>query len=148
MFFSYGYEKRRTKFVADCRWIVGIIGSCPNSQPIAQISRMLNAYWEDHDEAIDYFVFDYLIAILYEQDGSFKSIVDSLPQMKYHTSTLRKVINCPFDPTFLDEYMCKNQLHYLTYKAEYKKRTINGEKTLYGYLCDTFITANMEREND
>ena len=100
---------------------------------------MLNSYWIENDICIDYFVFDYLIAVLYQNDKSFKSTVDSLPQMKYPANQLRIVINEPMKADILEKLFIEHQVFKLTYKQNYHKKTIDGRTTIYGYLYDTLI---------
>ena len=139
-FFSLGYETNvKTRFITNNKWRVYLIGGLPGSQFISQISKMLNSYWIENDICIDYFVFDYLIAVLYQNDKSFKSTVDSLPQMKYPANQLRIVINEPMKADILEKLFIEHQVFKLTYKQNYHKKTIDGRTTIYGYLYDTLI---------
>lgn len=139
-FYSVGVDTNsKTRFVSDNKWKVGVIGGFPGSPYLSQITEMLISYWIENDSCIDYFVFDYLIAVLYQNDNSFKSVVDSLPKMKFFAYELRVVINEPYRPDLLTKFFIKNQIYHLTYKKHYQKQTADGEITLYGYLHDTLM---------
>ena len=137
LFFSVGRIAPESKFVSNNKWIVGIIGGCKNSKYILMISKMLLAYWTEHNVCIDYFVFDYLIAALYYYDNGFKSLVDSIHRVKGYSFNLKSICNQPYDQDIIDCVLNKNDRYpeYLTYKYKYIKVTPDGKETNYGYLC-------------
>lgn len=146
-FYSVGFKTTNgEKFISKNKWLVGVIGGDKNSLYLAAISRMLTNYWKEHNIAIDYFVFDYLINILYQKDHSFRLIVDNLHHMDHYTYVLRKIINEPFDEKKLKELFVKKQIYTLTYRADYYKQTYEGSMTFYGYLYNHFLGEKSEGE--
>lgn len=139
-FFSFGFQNNnKTRFVSEYRWIVGIIGGQLNSFFLSRISEMLTNYWLDHNLCIDYFVFDYLIAVLYESNRDFADQVDSLPRMKFNTNKLRDIIDSPYSKELLDTFMVHNQVYYLTYKRDYQRVNEQKQQTVYGFLCSQLL---------
>ena len=146
-FYSVGFKAgNEEKYISGNKWLVRVIGGNMESVYLSAISRMLTNYWEDHNTAIDYFVFDYLIYILYESDRSFHLIVDKLYRMDHYTNELRKIINEPFDEKTIKDLCIKNQIYTLTYRGNYHKQTPEGRMTFYGYLYNHFIRKQCERE--
>ena len=139
-FFSVGFRKTNgEKYISKNKWLVAVIGGEANSQYLIAISRMLSRYWEEHDTAIDYFVFDYMVYILYQNDESFRVIADNLTKMENYTHALGKIINEPFDEETLKKFYGDGQIYILTYRGKYNKQTSDGHMTIYGYLYNHFV---------
>ena len=146
-FYSVGFKAgNEEKYISGNKWLVRVIGGKMESVYLSAISRMLTNYWEDHNTAIDYFVFDYLIYVLYENDRSFRQIVDKLYRMDHYTNELRKIINEPFDEKTIKDLCIKNQIYTLTYRGNYHKQTPEGCMTFYGYFYNHFLGKQWERE--
>ena len=144
-FYSVRFKTvNENKFISGNKWLVGVIGGKIDSFYLVVISRMLVNYWEEHNIAIDYFVFDYLINILYQKDYSFHLIIDKLHQMDHYTYVLRKIINESFDKKTLIDLFENNQIYTLTYRGDYYKQTSDGRMTFYGYLCNHFLGEKLE----
>lgn len=138
LFFSTATDpggRRSMKYVSDHRWIVGIIGGNEGSPYLSVISKMLVSFWQEHNIPIDYFVFDYLIAVLYQNDKGFRSTVDSLGKQRKSPYALKSVINEPFDESVFGEMMASHGVYILPYRNEYRRTTAEGYKTYYEYLC-------------
>lgn len=142
-FYSIGFNKEYSKYISNNRWIVSIIGGNSNSKYLKLISIMLNSYWIEHEVPIDYFVFDYLIALIYENDDTFKQIVNSLPKMTYYSNDISSIINEKYDKETFSKYMLENHIYRLTYKQNYIKYNSNQEITNYGYLFNTMLEDKL-----
>lgn len=138
-FYSVGFVSDDTRFISGHRWLVGLLGGIRGSKYLYEIASMLISYWKEHIISIDYFVFDYLIALIYQNDLSFCSIVDSLPRMGTFTNTLRKIINEPYDNDKLTELNSQRHISILSYKYVYQKITSEGSTTYYGMLCNQYL---------
>ncbi len=139
-FYSVGFKYcQGDKYISRNKWLVGIIGGYRNSIYLARISKMLSQFWEEHNIAIDYFVFDYFVFLLYQKDSSFRLLVDNLPQMVHYTHVLRKIINCPYKEEQLEKLYISDQIYCLTYRGKYIKTTQKGDMTFYGYLYNQFF---------
>ena len=139
-FYSVGFSKTNgDKYITRNKWLIGVVGGYRDSSYLATISKMLSRYWTEHSIGIDYFVFDYFVYILYQNDYSFRLIVDSLPKMAHYTNVLRKIINCPYDKEQLESLYIHKQIYLLSYRNNYIKQTPEGNITFYGYLCNQFL---------
>lgn len=144
-FYSVGFNAGETRFISGHKWLVRVLGGYKNSEHLVRISNMLISYWEDHSVPIDYFVFDYLIALIYQNDTSFQSVVDKLPRMEMLTSELKKIINEPYEANGLAQLYRKGQIYTLSYKYPYRRITSEGQLTYYGKLCNDYL-YNDEHE--
>ncbi len=138
-FYSVGFQADKGPYVSDHKWLVGVIGGGKNSRYVTAISRMLSMYWEEHDVPLDYFVFDYLIAVLYRNDLSFRAIVDQLPRMRFFTNSLKTIINEPYDQDAINGKIPDGQICCLSYRDRYQKITEEGQMTNYGFLCHELL---------
>ena len=146
-FYSVGFKAiSENKFISKNKWLVRVIGGNKGSVYLAAISGMLTNYWEEHNVAVDYFVFDYLIYLLYQNDHSFHLIIDNLHRMEHYTNELRKIINEPFSEKSLKELSIEKQVYTLTYREKYTQKTPEGHMTLYGYLFNHFLGDHSKGE--
>ena len=134
LFYSIGVNKQYSRYISDNKWKVCVLGGSYSSHYLKQISSILNAFWIDHVVAIDYFVFDYIIALLYRNDSMFRQIVDNLPRTNINSNELVKIINDDLDVNKLNDLFIENQIYYLSYRNTYVKLGHSGEETNYGYL--------------
>lgn len=142
-FYSVGFSKTNgEKYITGNKWLIGVVGGYRNSPYLVTIAKMLSRYWTEHSIAIDYFVFDYFVYILYQADSSFHLIVDNLPKMVHYTYVLRKIINCPYDEKQLKTLYTDKQIYLLSYRGNYIKKTPEGDMTFYGYLYNLFLEKN------
>ena len=146
-FYSVGFKNVSAgKYISGGKWLVGLIGGKKGSIYISFISEMLSFYWKEHQVPIDYFVYDYLIWNLYQNDKSFCSLIESLPRMEYHTNALRRIINESFDKGRMESLLIDKQIYILSYRGEYTKKTPEGNMTLYGYLFNHYLGEQSEGE--
>jgi len=132
-------ETKPSRFVSNYKWIVGILGGTPESMYLSQISSMLNAYWYDHETSIDYLVFDYLIAVLYQKDKAFSEAVDVLPRMKNYAKSLQNIMNTPYDENVMKLMAIEGQYYHITYKKNYLKKLPDGRQTMYGHFIESYL---------
>ena len=138
-FYSVGFQSRNSKYVSGYKWLVAVLGGTANSIYLSTISKMLSSYWTEHSIPIDYFVFDYLIAVLYQNNDSFRSIVDQLPRMPFFTNAIKKIINEPYSQKELDTVLLDNQIYCLSYRDQYQEYTQEGQLTNFGYLYNNIL---------
>lgn len=146
-FYSIGFNtKRLNKYVSDYKWIVGHIGGCKDSKYLGQISTMLVSYWEEHSIPIDYFVFDYLIAVLYKNDFSFQSVVDDLKRQKRFTNGLALIVDEAYNEEKLRDLFSNNDLYILSYRKMHQIQNQDGLITNYGYLYNEYLEKKSKGE--
>lgn len=147
LFYSMGYrDTDEGRFVSKRKWLIGFIGGSAGSMYLASISDMLSRYWKEHEIAIDYFVFDYFIYILYQNNPSFHMIVDNLPKMDHNTYMLQRTINYPYNEETLKRLYSEGQIYILTYREQYERQTLDGHLTFYGYLYDQYFEYKAGRQ--
>lgn len=141
-FYSIGFDSsKKTDYISNFKWIVRFIGGCRGSKYLSDISIMLSLYWEEHNIPIDYFVFDYLIALLYQNDNTFHDIVDSLEKKSGFTNELRLIMDKPHNEMELNDLLSHHNIYTLSYRHNHQRQTPEGLTTNYGYLCNQYLEA-------
>lgn len=143
-FFSVGFKSANSKYISNNKWSVNVLGGNNKSKYLKTISTILNDYWSKHNTPIDYFVFDYVIDLIYENDSFFKQIIDSLPRSKYRSTELKKYINNEYGKQILIDLFVENQIYYLSYRNKYEKLTKSKRQTNYGYLYHFYLDDKIK----
>ena len=138
-FYSPGLSVKNERFISGSRWNVRFIGGCRDSEYLFIISEMLSSYWQEHNLPIDYFVFDYLLYIVYENDIQFHNIIDNSPQLNVPTHALIIIMNEAYSEQQLNSMMSNQQIYTLSYKFAYQTKTTDGKETNYGYLLKKYL---------
>jgi len=133
-FFSINKYNAYNPYVSKGRWVVGILGGCDNSHYLYIISAILNQYWLDHDLCIDYFVFDYIIALLYRENEKFKEIVETLEPGNDNIYLLREIVNEKYDERKLKKLFSSSKFFILPHRKKYLTYDNSKHITNYAYL--------------
>lgn len=99
-------------------------------------------YWSGKSTIIDYFLLDYLIRFLAEQDKTFGFLLEKLPYNNEHVLALSEAMNEPYDEKAFHSIQKDTWLFKLNRKRNYVQ-TVDGRKTFWGYLCDTHQPADL-----
>lgn len=128
--FTIRLPKQSDTFVSDYRWTVSILGCVKGNILFAKLQQLMEQYIITHKEFIDFFLFDYFIAILYEHNDSIRNMIDSVDINNPEFYLLSKNINL-----IADEKNCgilfRQPFHKLSWKSAYYR---GG--TLYSKLLE------------
>lgn len=115
--------------ISEWNWSVFAIGGNCQNLLFCLMRNLLDTYWNDNNSLIDYFLFDYMIRLLYDNCESIRTVIDSIPannpELYYYQSNFNKEANGNTPPS--DTWLYK-----LSWKAQYMERTNDGEETVYG----------------
>ena len=93
-------------------------------------------WWEKYDTIIDYVLIDYLLWTGFRSVPAIRETIDKVPDNNEDIFEMYQVLNQPYTPELLERLTRRNVMHKLTYKMDLRRRTPEGEQTLYGYLWD------------
>ncbi len=130
--FTIKSSKVSDTFVSDYRWSVSLIGCNKGNILFAKLQQLMESYIFSHKEFIDFFLFDYFIAILYDQNEAIRLMIDSVEVNNEGFYELSKIINSP-EKNLADKYLSSQSFHKLSWKTRYYKTT-NGKPTIYSEL--------------
>lgn len=93
-------------------------------------------FWSKYDEVLNYFLFDYIIAICYEQLPEIRMIMDACPVNNRFSQVLADWGNEACDPHKLELLTADTWLFKLTYKKQFSMQTSDGQRTYYAALME------------
>lgn len=133
----YTVKGRRDKtYVSENRWS-GFFIKAPKGCPLCAACRdLLYAYCRSQEELIDYFLIDYLIDFLYENDEAIRSLIDSVPVNNPGCHELQGLLNMPFSESAVRQTAEESCIFKLNYRGEFQKETVHHENTVYGWLAE------------
>lgn len=118
------------------RWSGNLWFTAKKKKLFRMLMECLRFYWELEDDAVDYFLLDYIIAVLLE---NFSDVREELGQCTFASTRvfeLQRLINKKYTEERV-EYINKESVFYkMNCHLEYRKVNIAGELTVYGYLCN------------
>lgn len=91
-------------------------------------------WWKRYDDIVDYVLIDYLILLAYKSLPEVKRLIDDVPDNNVDIFELYQKLNEPYSDELYAELTRNNVIHKLTYKMDLKKKTEQGDDTLYGFL--------------
>lgn len=89
-------------------------------------------YWDRYDVLKNYFLFDYIIAVAYDNLREVRFILDACPVNNTASQVLADWGNRPYDEQKMQLLTRDTWLFKLTYKKTYAAIAENGAKTFYG----------------
>lgn len=92
--------------ISQCRWSVFALGATKGAPLFVNLARAIDSYLASNDTFLDYFMFDHLIDLLYQEDASIRQAIDAVPFNNPDVHSLTKVPN--FNPADApDTYLYK-----------------------------------------
>jgi len=117
------------------RWSGFLLAGTKHSPIFEYMRDILYAYWKDHDDQIDYVLYDYTIALGYDNIPVMRELIDSVPCSEVEKFELEKNLNAEFsDEKFA--YFSRTTFHKLTWKKGFNAYTKGDKLTIYGHLLE------------
>lgn len=129
---------RNHAFVSDYRWNTSCIGGQKNHPLFGFVAKMFEVYWTYEDQLIDYYLFDYLIELAYQNIKSVKDDIDKQPFNNPHKHDAQSLLNKDFNEQKFKEIKHDTMFFKLSRKAGCLEE-YNGKKTLYKILKEKYI---------
>ena len=120
------------------RWSGFLLGGTKSSPFFSYLRDILYAYWKDHNDQIDYLLFDYTIALGYDNIPSMKKLIDNVPCSKIDKYLLERNLNKEFSKEDFRKYSLET-FNKLTWKKKFITHTLAGKLTVYGHILETFL---------
>lgn len=118
-------------------WHLYIFGGCKEYKAFSIIYDFLIKYWKTHDILIDYFLIDYLLYVVYENDQKVKEDIDSVPENIEGENRLQHILDNLYDEQEVNDIFSSKSLFFkLSYKKKMSRVTQNGGRTVYDYLTE------------
>ena len=118
------------------RWSGFLLAGIKNDLSFKYLLDILYAYWKDHNDQIDYLLFDYMIALGYDNIKFMKNEIDNVPCNAIEKFELEKVLNNEYNKEVFEKFSLTT-FHKLTWKKNFTTITKNKNKTIYSYILDS-----------
>ena len=132
--------KANNWIVREGRWLTFCFYSSKRNILTEFVMTMFLVYVKNKNIMIDYFLFDYFIAIAYDVIQEVRIMIDSVPENnpKVHEIYHRLNLNYEYNKELFDEICSKTFFHKLNMKDELKQYTKDGKLTNYGYIINNY----------
>lgn len=122
-------------YISRYRWASWLIGGKPN-RLFMQEYRLFLEYLKLRKTFVDYFLLDYLINLLYNEDEKCKEIIDRCSDMNQYALDMQARLCEAWDENLWKELTRKSNVHKLSWKTHEPIMTTDGKITLFGKLIE------------
>lgn len=137
-FFSIKRDERECGYISKLRWTTFFLGSFKNNPLVYFIKTAFETYWNNHENAIDYLLFDYLIELGYREIPQIKLLIDNVPINNIHVDDLQAAMNANMPSDSFDNIINKNTVLYkLSWRETYETIDSNGNETVFNHYLNT-----------
>ena len=135
-FFSIKQKPDSIHFVSQYRWAVWILGCSPQIGKILFdcLENLFKAYLNKHSLFIDFFLFDYFFAVMYDEIPLVKQFVDNCPYNNPNAYELGNLLNKEFNEDAFLQLKKNNTFHKLSWKQPYFMHTADDKPTFYSVI--------------
>ena len=123
------------------RWSGFLLAGTKDSPVFEYMRDILYAYWKDHSDQIDYVLYDYTIALGYDNVPVMKELIDSVLCSNAEKFELEEDLNTEYSEELFARHAITT-FHKLTWKKQFTEYTKDGKLTLYGHLLNTLLNPN------
>lgn len=117
------------------RWSSSLLGAHDRRSTVFQfMTEALWLYWEQMDETIDYFFWDYILDAGYRHLPEIRAAVDGSPLSPSQVYDLQLEMNQRISRTDIESLKEKSVFYKINRRNEYRKTTEHGCLTFYGYI--------------
>ena len=117
------------------RWSGFLLAGTKGSCIFEYMREILYAYWKDHKDQIDYVLYDYTIALGYDNIPEMKKLIDNVPCSIMEKFVLEINMDVEYSQENISKYLSV-PFHKLTWKKSFNKFAKDGKLTIYGHLLE------------
>ena len=130
---TYRYDKLSPKI---SRWSGFLLAGNKGCVIFEYMREILYAYWKDHNDQIEYLLYDYTIALGYDNIPEMKKMIDNVPCNEIEKFVLEKNLNTEYTEDAFAFYL-QTTFHKLTWKDKFNTHTKDNKLTIYGHLLES-----------
>lgn len=137
----YTHKMKTPKWRADIskgRWSINLLKTNPGNILFRFLLNGLYEYWDLRDEAIDYFFFDHIFSLAYENIDEVRQMIDECEFSQPHLFELQELLNKKYDRKVFEEITKDTNLFKLTYRNTVYEETLIGKQTFYGAIKEKY----------
>lgn len=115
--------------ISGWNWSVFAISGNRHNILFCLVRDLLDAYWSANNLLLDYFIFDYMVRLVYDNCDNVRDAINSIPannfELYFYQKHFDKKANSQNPPS--DTWLYK-----LSWKGQYHTQTEDGAETVYG----------------
>ena len=135
-FYTYTNSNKR-KTPETNNWSGFLLAGGKHSLIFAYMRDILYAYWKEHNDQIDYLLYDYTIALGYGNIPTIKKLIDDVVCINYDKNEIEKNLNVEYSHK---KFVLYSETFYkLTWKKKFNIYTRSKKLTIYGHLLNTYL---------
>lgn len=137
--FTIRNPKKDKQNISNWNWTVGVLGGWRGNILFCILRDMLSKYWKNNDYVVDYFMLDYMVKIVCDNNQKIKTCIFDIEENNSDFYFLQKYANQAFDMSIYNKVeKSSTWLYKISWKGKYDLMTTDGEKTFYSqWLEDT-----------
>lgn len=137
-FYSVKMPPESIHYVSEYRWAVWLLGcsSEPGRRLFLCVEELFRAYIAEHDTFIDFFLFDYFIAMICDRLPQMRAIIDEVPLNNTGCYKLFHCMNDAYTDERWKEITDGTVFHKCSWKQDCSRLTASGQRTFYDYLMN------------
>lgn len=144
-FFSIKYTPN-SNGVSKHRWTSYCLGRGSYFDPIfCKMAAFFDDYTSHNTEFIDYFLFDYALNYIYENDEQAKRAIDAVPFNNLLAASLYGRVCSPYSEKLFDELTTDSILFKLRYRANEESFSdlIGDGNTIFAHMCKLIYNGKI-----
>ena len=122
--------------VAQNRWAGYLQAAQKGSILCSFVFDFLTEYWRTQKYVINYFLFDYIIRLAYDELPQCRKLLDAVPVMDDDIYRLEDMLNSKWDRAVFEEIKARALFSKLSWRKGGREKTFFGEETIYGHLIN------------
>lgn len=136
-FFSIKQVPFSIHYVSESRWIVGVLSASKDNLLFKALEELFSTYLKTQSLFIDFFLFDYLISVLYEELPAVRDMIDNVSYTNPSFYSLIELLNAEYDNKKMEEILLDTSYHRLTWKQKFQCYTSDNKKTFWEVIKNT-----------
>lgn len=121
-------------FVSRCRWSVFCLAGWKHNILFEKLSECFAAYFKQKDVMIDYFMFDQLIDILYNEHREIRNMIDQVPYSNPEVHSLNRLLLNNFNEHIYKQLTENTFLFKLSWKSYSKEDLMATSNNFFNYM--------------
>lgn len=122
-------------FVSEYQWSSFLLGGAKGNPLFGSVLSLLLEYWRTRNSLVDFYLFDFFIALARDKIPSVRAMIDGLEPNNPDIHSLHGMLRQAYDPCLMNDLMKRTYVFKLTWKKRFEEH-IDGELTFFGWLVN------------
>lgn len=135
-FYSVKQRPSSIYFASQYRWAVWLLGCTPHcgAYMFSCLEELFRTYLNRKSVFIDFFLFDYFLAVMYEELPIIREMIDRVPYNNTSCEALISLLDKTYDESRMMDITNKSIFHKLTWKKDFSTQAENGRESFFAII--------------